>query len=245
MAKRLLAKILEDVLGDFISGFSSENLKLGVFGGKIEFTNLILKPGPLGGVLKDLNAPVAIMKGFLKHVHVTIPWTSLGKSPVKVIVEEFFLQLRPLEPSEYPSPEETLESKLNAKKKVLVEEVKLFIESLISESDANQNHALNALMRTLLANKKYASLASILNTSSKKSKSYLQRLLTKILDNIEISVSNVHIRYEDSISIPGHVISAGLTLNEFIVASADDNWQQRPAATPRLVSIRSEKFSSY
>ena len=82
MAKRLLAKILEDVLGDFISGFSNENLKLGVFGGKIEFTNLILKPGPLGGVLKDLNAPVAIMKGFLKHVHVTIPWTSLGKSPV-------------------------------------------------------------------------------------------------------------------------------------------------------------------
>ena len=243
MAKRLLAKVLEDVLGDFISGFSNENLKLGVWGGKIEFTNLVLKPGPLGGVLKDLNLPVAIMKGFLKHVRVTIPWTSLGKSPVKVLIDEFFLQLRPLEPSEYPTAEESLESKLNAKRKVLMAEMKSFIENLISETDATQNYALNNLIRILLANKKYASLASVLNTSSNKSKSYLQRLLTKILDNIEISVSNVHIRYEDSLSIPEHVISAGVTLHEFIVASADESWQVRPAATPRSVSVRSKKFA--
>ena len=241
MAKRLLQRVLEEVLGDFISDLSSENLKLAVWGGKLEFHNLVIKPGPLEGPLRDLSLPFAVLKGFIKHIHVTIPWASLGKSPVKVVVEDFLLQLRPLEPSEYPSAQEMMESKLNAKKKVLLAELKTFIEGLISTPEQQQTPALKTLMRILLANKRFASLASVLNTS-KKSKSYLQRLLTKILDNIEISVSSVHLRYEDSLSTPDRVISIGVTLREFVVASADENWQVRPSGT-KGVSTSSEKFS--
>lgn len=241
MAKRLLQRVLEEALGDFISDLSSENLKLAVWGGKLEFHNLVIRPGPMGGALRDLGLPVAVLKGFIKHIDVTIPWASLGKSPVRIIVEDFLLQLRPLESAEYPSAEETMESKLNAKKNVLMAELKTFIESLISAPNQQSQPALKSLMRILLASKRFASIASVLNTS-KKSKSYFQRLLTKILDNIEISVSSVHVRYEDSVSLPDRVISAGFTLREFVVASADDNWQVR-TSTMRGVSTSSEKFS--
>jgi hypothetical protein len=37
--------------------------------------------------------------------------------------------------------------------------------------------------------------------------SYIQQLTAKIIDNIEITLTNVHIRYEDSMTIPGTVIS--------------------------------------
>ena len=98
-----------------------------------------------------------------------------------------------------------------------------------------------AFIRLLLANKKYASLVSVLNTN-RKSKSYFQRLITKILDNLEISITNVHIRYEDSLSIPRHVISAGVTISEFIVASADELWAPRLTAR-RTESVNSKSFS--
>ena len=38
--------------------------------------------------------------------------------------------------------------------------------------------------------------------NQKEKLSFAQRLLAKILDNLELTVTNVHIRYEDSISIP-------------------------------------------
>ena len=43
MAKRLLLKILVEVLGNYVEGLTMENLKLGVFSGRIEFYNLKLK----------------------------------------------------------------------------------------------------------------------------------------------------------------------------------------------------------
>ena len=118
MAKRLLLSILEEVLGDFIFGLTKDNLKLGVWGGKLEFHNLIIKTGPLGGILKELCLPFAITKGFIKHIDVSIPWTSLGKNPVRIVIEDFLLQLRPIVPSEYPSAEELLLNELKNKQKV-------------------------------------------------------------------------------------------------------------------------------
>jgi vacuolar protein sorting-associated protein 13A/C len=34
----------------------------------------------------------------------------------------------------------------------------------------------------------------------------------------------MHIRYEDSQTIPGKVFSAGLTVDSFVVATTDENW---------------------
>ena len=87
MAKRFLLNLIEEFLGDFITGLTKENLKLAVWGGILEFHNLVLKVGPLGGALSDLELPFAVTRGFIKHINVTIPWTSLGKNPVKVRVQ--------------------------------------------------------------------------------------------------------------------------------------------------------------
>lgn len=88
MAKRLLLTVLEEFLGDFITGLTKENLKLAVWGGKLEFHNLVLKSGPLGGVLSDLALPFAVTKGFIKHINVTIPWTSLGMVTLRTYLDK-------------------------------------------------------------------------------------------------------------------------------------------------------------
>jgi vacuolar protein sorting-associated protein 13A/C len=58
-----------------------------------------------------------------------------------------------------------------------------------------------------------------------KNQSFAASLTTKILDNLQITVKNIHIRYEDSISTLGHPFSLGFTLAEFSAISTNENWE--------------------
>ncbi|KAI8610486.1 hypothetical protein BC830DRAFT_1069804 [Chytriomyces sp. MP71] len=58
----------------------------------------------------------------------------------------------------------------------------------------------------------------------KQNNTFVTQLITKIVDNLQIHVQNIHIRYEDkSREIP---LSVGITLSEFSAASTDENWNE-------------------
>ena len=58
----------------------------------------------------------------------------------------------------------------------------------------------------------------------------MQQWISKIVDNIEINLQNVHLRYEDSFCTPGVVFSVGLTLESFEVTTCDENWHSSTSA---------------
>jgi len=43
--------------------------------------------------------------------------------------------------------------------------------------------------------------------------SFASRLVTKIVDNIQVRINKIHIRLEDDVSCPGHPFACGLTLH--------------------------------
>jgi vacuolar protein sorting-associated protein 13A/C len=53
---------------------------------------------------------------------------------------------------------------------------------------------------------------------------YLDSLASKVLDNIQLFLDNVHVRYEDSDSHPERPFSFGFTLNCLHMQSTDDKW---------------------
>ena len=55
--------------------------------------------------------------------------------------------------------------------------------------------------------------------------SYGTSLVTNIVENLELKIRNVHIRYEDAISIPHHRFSCGITIDSLSARSCDSNWQ--------------------
>lgn len=57
-----------------------------------------------------------------------------------------------------------------------------------------------------------------------KNETFVNQLLTKILNNLQFSVKNIHVRYEDNMSAPGHRFAAGVTLSELSAISTDENW---------------------
>ena len=67
---------------------------------------------------------------------------------------------------------------------------------------------------------------------------YTQKLTEKILDNLEVIISNVHIRYEDSnSSSPGVTFSAGCILNQFSISTTDWDWNRIFISRDSNVSI--------
>lgn len=51
-------------------------------------------------------------------------------------------------------------------------------------------------------------------------------LAKKIVDNLEIKLCHIHIRYEDKMTFPGEIFSCGCTLKSFVVTTTDQHWTE-------------------
>lgn len=196
MAKSLLLTVLVDVLGNYVEGLTRENLKLGVWSGNVELSNLQLK----ASALDQLSLPVRVVRGLLSNLRVEVPWTALDSKPVEVFIDGVYLLAAPLDTSRMSAEE--------ARKMVL------------SANQAKLKQVEDAIMLAVHAHKQTA------NSASQKA-SYVQQLVTRILDNLEVTVSNLHIRYEDSYADKQSTFSCGITLEQLALAATDENWNAR------------------
>ncbi|KAL9595366.1 MAG: hypothetical protein Q9219_006492 [cf. Caloplaca sp. 3 TL-2023] len=146
--------------------------------------------------LDQLHLPVNVVEGYLGSLTMSIPWTNLRGKPVRINVEDVFLLAAPKEDAEYDEEEE-------AKREHSVKMEKLENAELLKQRNSE----------------------GLSQEEQQKSQSFTESLTTAIVDNLQISVKNIHIRYEDTIAAPGHPFALGLTLKEFSAVSTDENWR--------------------
>ncbi|GLH03016.1 Vacuolar protein sorting-associated protein 13 [Gryllus bimaculatus] len=58
------------------------------------------------------------------------------------------------------------------------------------------------------------------------SDTFVEKLATQIIKNIQIKIQDIHIRYEDSVTNPKCPFSLGITLHNLSVQSTDKNWRE-------------------
>jgi vacuolar protein sorting-associated protein 13A/C len=192
MAKELLLNALVGVLGDYIEGITKENLKVGVWSGKIELQHLQLNSAGI----EKLKLPVNIINGFVDSLKVSIPWTALGSQPVKININGVYLLLGPVDVAN------------------------------LDPQEAAERTAIQNRNKLIQAEKSIELAAQLTEHSDPKNATYMQNLTTKIVDNIEISVTNIHLRYEDKRSFPNETFSFGLTLERFLVTTTNEKWEE-------------------
>ena len=146
--------------------------------------------------LDQLHLPVNVVEGHLGHLTMSIPWANLRGKPVRVSIDEVFLLAAPKEDAEYNEEEEARRA-----------------------NDVKMEKLENAELL------KQRNTEGLSQEEQQKSQSFIESLTTAIVDNLQVSIKNIHIRYEDSISAPGHPFSLGLTLQEFSAVSTDENWK--------------------
>jgi vacuolar protein sorting-associated protein 13A/C len=93
MAKELIVNTLVNILGDYVEGFTKENMKVGILSGKIVLKGLALNRD---GIKRRLNLPIHIVHGHVELLEVHVPWKNLDKEHVQIYVNGIHMLLNPL-----------------------------------------------------------------------------------------------------------------------------------------------------
>lgn len=165
--------------------------------------------------LDQLKLPINVVEGHLGALTLVIPWSNLRGAPVKVFIEDVFLLASPKEEAEYNEEEED-------RRKQRIKMEKLDSAELLKER----------------------SQEGLSQEEQKRTQSFTESLVTKIVDNLQVTVKNIHVRYEDAISAPGHPFALGVTLEEFSAVSTDGEWtptfiQDSAETTHKLATLES------
>ncbi|KAK8195152.1 uncharacterized protein BKA78DRAFT_351066 [Phyllosticta capitalensis] len=145
--------------------------------------------------LDQLRLPLNVVQGHLGQLTLSIPWSNLRGKPVRVNIEDVFLLAAPREDAEYDPEEED-------RRAHTVKMEKLDSAELLKERNTE----------------------GMSQEEQQKNQSFTASLVTAIVDNVQVIVKNVHVRYEDSLSDPGHPFALGVTLDELSAVSTDENW---------------------
>ena len=165
--------------------------------------------------LDQLHLPLNVVEGHLGQLTLSIPWSNLRGKPLKVNIEDVFLLAAPKEDAEYDAEEE--EQRAHRVKMEKLDSAELLKERNTEGMSAEEQQ---------------------------KNQSFTASLVTAVVDNVQVTVKNIHIRYEDSISDPGHPFSLGITLADFSAISTDENWkptfiQGSSTSTHKLATLSS------
>ena len=144
----------------------------------------------------SLKLPVSIEKATVQALKLTIPWASLDSKPVIIALDGILVQASPLELSAI-SVGSARESFLQAKRQQLHKVERAILDKL----------------RTVEEQQDMVKQAT-----------YIQQLTTKIIDNLEVTLTNIHIRYEDSVSVPNNPFACGVTIERISLATTDESW---------------------
>ena len=165
--------------------------------------------------LDQFHLPLNVVEGHISSLTLQIPWSNLRGKPVRINIEDVFLLAAPKEDEEYNAEEE--EKRAHAVKMEKLDSAELLKERNTEGMTAEEQQ---------------------------KQQSFTAALTTTIIDNVQIQVKNVHIRYEDALSDPGHPFAAGITLQELSAVSTDENWrptfiQSTSSTTHKLATLGS------
>ncbi|KAJ7181657.1 vacuolar protein sorting-associated protein 13 [Mycena crocata] len=148
------------------------------------------------GALDKFRLPVDVLEGHLGKFTLSLHWMNLGNQPVEVMVEDVYLLVVP-SPQSNDDPEEE-ERRAQAAKAERLENAELLHMRGQAEASSENTPQSQGLWESLTA---------------------------KIINNLQVTVKNIHIRYEDKLSVPGHPFAAGVTLAGFTAVSVNDKWQ--------------------
>ena len=83
MLELLLSKLLTRLLSSYIEGLTLTNLRLGVWAGDLQLTELPLRPDALDALQLPLGAT-----GRIGRLRIRVPWSRLLSEPIEILLED-------------------------------------------------------------------------------------------------------------------------------------------------------------
>ncbi|KAL7618287.1 hypothetical protein Lser_V15G01600 [Lactuca serriola] len=159
--------------------------------------------------LNSLKLPVTVKAGFVGTITLKVPWKGLGKEPVIVLIDRVFILAHPASDG----------------RSLTAEEREKIFESKLQQIEEAETATLDAISKAKLGN-------------APAGNSWLGSLIGTIIGNLKISIGNVHVRYEDPISNPGHPFAVGFTLAKLAAFTVDEKGNETFDTSGALDKLR-------
>lgn len=147
--------------------------------------------------LDKLELPIDLKCGNLGTLTMQIPWSNLKGKPVKILIQDCYILITAKLQNSFNKSDE-IQKDLRIKRQKLDN---LETTDLTISNSTDPNETL-------------------------KNQSFTDSLVSKIIDNLQITIKNIHIRYEDFDCYTKSPYSFGITLEELSAVSTDENWVQ-------------------
>jgi hypothetical protein len=196
MLESIAASLLTKYLGDYVEGLDANNLKLNLSAGDAVLTNLKLKKS----ALETLELPITIKNGFLGKLTLQIPWSSLGSKAAIIRIDGVYLVAGPKSRTKATAEEEKI-------RKQQVKQQRLQLAELLGLDKPEQQGNKND------------------EKDKKKDDGFFSRMAMKVVDNVQIFLDNIHIRYEDDVSNKESPFAFGITLDSLHAQSCNGSWE--------------------
>lgn len=146
--------------------------------------------------LKGLELPVEVHAGFVGKIKLQIPVSRLRSEPWVIFIEKLFLIAGPISSADYDeaAEEEALLSRKLARLEVLEAKSKG-----VRESKQGESYYTNWM-------------------------NYGTSLMANVVENVQLKIKDVHIRYEDEESYPNYKFACGILIQTLSAQSTDQNW---------------------
>ena len=131
---------------------------------------IILENLQLKNIFSSLDLPITLSYGNIGRLEIRIPWATLGVDPVIIIVDQIYILIE---------PKYQWDIGASYRREQILKQAKLTAAEIFSTN--KQNSYLQP----------YTDIAT---------KWLLKSFLKKIIDNIQITIKDVHVRYEDHLS---------------------------------------------
>ncbi|XP_027765687.1 vacuolar protein sorting-associated protein 13A isoform X1 [Empidonax traillii] len=144
--------------------------------------------------LSQLDVPFKVKVGHIGQLNLQIPWQNLYTQPVEAVLDGVYLLIVP-----------TASIKYDAEK-----EARQFLEARQRE-----------LQRIEEAKQKVADQDKV---KEEKQDTFVEKLVTQVIKNLQLKISSIHIRYEDDITNRNNPLSFGISLQNLSLQTSDKNW---------------------
>ncbi|XP_071339167.1 intermembrane lipid transfer protein VPS13A isoform X1 [Trachinotus anak] len=156
--------------------------------------------------LSQLDIPFKVRAGHIGRLELKIPWKNLYTQSVEATLDGVYLLIVPTASIKYDAEKE---------------------EKQLQEA---RQRELQRIEETKLK------AAEQENPKLEKQDTFVEKLVTQVIKNLQVKISNIHVRYEDDVTNPNCPLSFGVSLKNLSLQTADENWK------PSLLDENSRLF---
>ena len=187
-------RFLNNYLGKYLENLNADQLSIALLHGEVELENIPLRRD----ALRFVDPSLEVVNGVAGRVKLKIPVSRLRSEPWSILMEKVYVVVAPQKHDDYDELQD----------EALLQEIKMSaLDGIECEWRAKHD--------TEHSSSYYPSYTSWM--------SFGTSLIGNIVDNLQVEICDVHLRYEDTESVPSQVMACGVSLS-LSAQSCDANW---------------------